>query len=207
MQALLMKEYLVNRKQIVIDFIFLAILILLRGIIGNILYLGILLSCFSPISSELNEGIDNDILINSLPVSRGKIVLSKYLYSLLTGVFYLVIVFLISLFNGHFEVIRVGELSVGFLIIALYLSAYYPLKYLVGKGFAVFSFIGHFIILSALVYSVYIQGENFDYWGFQSLYDRLSTLQIVIGVILFSSALLTVSYRFSRGLYNREDLK
>lgn len=132
-------------------------------------------------------------------------VLSKYLYSLIIGVLYLGSAFLVSLFNRHFEVISLAELSVAFLILSFFLSAHYPLKYLVKKGFAVFSFIGYFVVLSALVYSVYSQGEQFDYWGFQSVYDALSAVQVFAVASASSAAVLAASFKTSSYLYSRMD--
>ncbi|MFO8068702.1 MAG: ABC-2 transporter permease [Alkalibacterium sp.] len=206
MQALIKKEYLVNKGSIIVDLIILIISPVLLFFSPNGLILGIILSCYQPISNEANEkGNDTDIFMNSLPVTREKIVFSKYLFSLMTGAFYLSIVFLMSTFIPYHEVITIKELMAGIAVVSIYLSVYYPLKYLVGQGFFVISSLGFWVILAALGYSIYNQGESFDYWGMYNSYTTYTRLQVGILSIIISFAVLTVSFRYSSRVYKKKD--
>lgn len=179
---------------------------LATGFFGNLLSFAVILSCFIPSSNEANESSENnEIFTNSLPVTREKIVFSKYLFSLIIGATYLIIVFLMTTFISVFETITTKEWVVGLAVVSIYLSIYFPLKYLVGKSFFVISFFGNYIILAALAYSIFNQGESFDYWGMADSYTALTTLQVVSLSLIISSAVLYVSFKYSSKVYKTKD--
>lgn len=208
MQALLKKETIVNKQSILINLVLIIIFSLALGVFGMILSYGIFMSCYQPISNESNESsINSDIFVNSLPVTREKIVLSKYLFSIVTGIGYLSVVFLISAFIPIFELITIKEVVVGIAIVCIFLSVYFPLKYLVRQNFFIISSLGFWVILVALAYSIYNQGDSFDYFGMYYAYTTYTTLQVVIISVLISCAALVVSFRYSSRLYKKVDLK
>lgn len=206
MQALLKKEYLVNKQSLIIGIIMMTIFSLATGVFGNLLSLGVIFSCFQPSSNETNESSENnEMFTNSLPVTREKIVFSKYLFSLIIGAIYLSIVFLMTTFIPIFEAITTKELMVGLAVVSMYLSVYFPLKYLIGKSFFVISFFANYIILAALAYSIFNQGESFDYWGMYNSYTAFTTLQVVSLSLLISSAVLYVSFKYASKVYKKKD--
>ena len=207
MQALLKKEYLVNKQSIIINLIIMIIFSLALGVFGRIMSYGIFMSCYLPVSNESYESsIKSDIFINSLPVTREKIVFSKYLFSLLTGAFYLSIVFLISIYIPIFESITIKELMIGSAVVSIYLSAYYPLKFYIGQIHFAISFVGFWIIILAFIFPVINYGESFDYWGMYNAYTTYTTLQVVSISIIISCIALSVSYRYSSEIYKSKDI-
>lgn len=207
MQALLKKEYLVNKQSIIINLILMIIYSLALGVFGILLSYGIIMSCYQPVSNESNDSsINSDMFMNSLPVTREKIVLSKYLFSLMIGAVYFSVMFLMSVFIPIFESITIKELMIGSVIVSIYLSIYYPIKYLVGQGFFVISFVGYWVIVLFIAFPVINFGERFNYWGIYDSYTSFTTLQVGMLSIIISLSALTISFRYSSKVYKKKDL-
>lgn len=208
MLALLKKECLVNRHILIINLLIMLIFSPVFVTANSMpIFSGIIFSCFQPILTEVSGGkVNNDILVNSLPVTRWKVVGSKYLFSLINGMVILSVVSLVDFFLPRAQLITLKDFILGLTIVCIYLAVFFPMKYSVEKNFFFISFIGFMLILLAVIFPIINFGNTYDYWGMQDIYARLSILQ-VLAISSFSSFItLTISFRYANRVYNNRDI-
>lgn len=207
MKALLHKEYLVNRQGILIT-----ILILILG--GFVmadsfqipLFLPLLFGAIQPFSDAKNVDINkNEILINSLPTTRKKIVLSKYVFSIIVVLVYFSLVTGINRFLPLFEPNTMIQILLSFAGSVLFLSFYYPMFYLLGPRFltAGMSVVG-FLAL-AVAFPVINMGARNNYWGIEAYINSFSMIQFTGALIIILVTITISSYFLSSSLYKRKD--
>lgn len=209
MKALLKKEFIVSKQSVLIQLIPLIIISVLFMRVHNFSIITVVIfSCMQINSNEIEEhGVNSDIFMNSLPVTREKIILSKYLFNLVSGAVYFSVVIITSMFVPNTETFTISSLMVGITAVSLYISLYFPLKYLFGKENMVITNIVLVLIFIGIILRIVTVGEELDYWGMGSIIDGLNPLQFVSFSLIISCASLYVSFRHASRLYKNIDLK
>lgn len=207
MKPLLLKEYLVNRQSLFLNPIIMIVSSLYISRFDQIpLFIGVVFSCLQPINNEINEGMNkSETLMNSLPVSRKKIVLSKYLFSIIIGTSYLIIIVFLNAVIPGFTSTTSGELMIGFTAVMLFLSIYLLLSYFFGPRFFIIAFFLFVIVLFGAVYPIINLGAKYNYWGMIGMIDRFSTVQVAGVLLLLSCTCLMLSFILSYRLYLKKD--
>ncbi len=207
MQALLHKEYLVNRQVILMTVI---ILIVGGFIMADSFQIPMLLplifGALQPFSNAKNEDLSrSDILINSLPTTRKKIVLSKYIFSIIIVFFYFSLVYVINFVMPIYEPNTLNETLLSGMSVVLFLALYYPLFYLLGPRFLTVGMTVLAFLVLAVVFPLINIGARNKYWGIETYVNSLSELQVVTTILIISVTVITVSYFLSGSIYKKKD--
>lgn len=207
MQALLHKEYLVNRQVILMT----VIILIVGGIIMADSFqipmlLPLIFGALQPFADAKNEDLNrSDILINSLPTTRKKIVLSKYLFSIIIVFFYFSLVYVINFVMPIYEPNTLNETLLSGMSVVLFLALYYPLFYLLGPRFLTVGMTVLAFIVLAVVFPLINIGARNKYWGIETYVNSLSELQLVTTILIISVTVITVSYFLSGSIYKKKD--
>lgn len=166
----------------------------------------------APVSMTIFEfKNDSEILINSLPVTRREVVLSKYVILMLfstasAGILTIVHILLQKVFPApFFPASPVGALIVTYAGIGLFLSVYIPLYFITGPRFMLFAAMWFFFI--GIIGLLRIAPHAMD------LYDRLVDLwqqyavwQWSIGLFSVTTVLLLLSWVVTTRIYEVKNL-
>lgn len=219
MLSLIVKDLLVQRKQIALSFFYILLIILTfqNGEVGTftaaISAFTYMLVTYSCASEEKNR---TDVMINSLPVRRVHIVAMKYLsviiFFLVGSVAYMLFT---SIIKNTGIGIRIYMLTIegffgGFFSVSLMAGIYFPIYFKVGymksRIINLILFFGAFVGITYIV--KYIQAIDSDF--FNKVLMNISVFQNNTVIALVLSALiaifLTVSYGISVKIYVSRDL-
>ena len=207
MQALLHKEYLVNRQVILMTVIILIVGGFIMADSFQIpMLLPIVFGSLQPFSDAKNEDLSrSDILINSLPTTRKKIVLSKYLFSIMIVFFYFSLVYMINAVMPIFEPNTLSETLLSGMSVVLFLAIYYPIFYLLGPRFLTVGMSILALLVLTIVFPVINIGARNKYWGIETCVNSLSEIQLMTTILIISVIVITVSYFLSVSLYKKKD--
>ncbi|KKI91063.1 hypothetical protein WQ54_16780 [Bacillus sp. SA1-12] len=168
----------------------------------------VMYSNFNTITSEEKQAM----LINSLPVTRNQVVLSKYMtgaiWYFISAIFVTIYVLLFHLFAPFpSRMIYLEEYIISFSIAYLLLSVFYPLFY--ALGFKIASFLVGAIILSVIMGLQIIINlvANPRFPSVKNFVTSLGQDQWTIaGILAVVTLLVTVfSYKASVRIYSRKD--
>lgn len=207
MQALLHKEYLVNRQVILMTII----ILILGGVIMADsfqipMFLPLIFGAIQPFSDAKNEDLSrSDILINSLPTTRKKVVLSKYLFSIIIVFFYFSLVYVINAVMPVFEANTLKETLLSGMVAVLFLALYYPIFYFLGPRFLTVGMSVLAFLVLVVVFPVINIGARNEYWGIQTYINSLSEIQLMTTTLIISITFIAVSYFLSGSIYKKRD--
>lgn len=207
MRALLHKEYLVNRQVILMTVIILIVGGFIMADSFQIpMFLPLIFGALQPFSDAKNEDLSrSDILINSLPTTRKKIVLSKYLFSIIIVFFYFSLVYVINAVMPIFVPNTLNETLLSGMFVVLFLALYYPIFYLLGPRFLTVGMSVLAFLVLAVVFPVMNIGARNKYWGIETYINSLSEIQLMTTILIISVAFITVSYFLSGSIYKKKD--
>ena len=170
------------------------------------LFLPLIFGAIQPFSDAKNVDINkNEILINSLPTTRKKIVLSKYVFSVIVVLVYLSLVIGINSFVPMFEPNTMLQFLLSFVGAVLFLSFYYPMFYLLGPRFLTAGMSVVAFLALAVAFPVINMGARNNYWGIEAYINSFSMIQFTIGMIIILVTGTTSSYFLSSSLYKKKD--
>ncbi|SFP79864.1 ABC-2 transporter permease [Salibacterium halotolerans] len=209
MLNLLFKEWVINKSTVTMSTgsMIAAIIFTSDGQEQAPIFLAVLFGGLFPFVTGMNENTNrSDILINSLPVGRKEIVASKYIFSLLFGIFLIFVLTVINMLVPSFGEYSLMTAILSVTIIGLFSGIYYPLFYLLGKRFVTYGLTAFFIGIFALVPIIINAGADSEYWGLENMYQQFSSSLLSL---IFSGAtivFLILSWFISGEIYKRKQL-
>ena len=161
-------------------------------------------------SGSFDDRSSSDLMWNSLPISRTKIVSAKYITVLLFGLFVMGIVtvlqillhYVLEMYEQPFP--EITQLTIGFLSILIVASIYYPIFYKFGEKYArmlmMITVLGT-VILGNIVLHLIKQkvGEILE------LFSQYSNEQLLAYGIVLMLLLYGISWAFSIKIYKAKD--
>lgn len=217
---LVIKDLLVQKKYIPFSAAFGLMMLLLFGLQGGPLvpasyvFIPFAISYFFLINScQAEEKNNSEIILNSLPISRKEIVMSKYLLSLLITLATLAFVslaggILISVGIAGMTLITYLESTLALVLSLFFLSLYLPLFFKFGHGktqaFTMVVFLLLFFVPGQLISFVMRNPENYVVAAALSLLENNPYTMVGMGLLL-ALVFMLVSLYLSIGFYrNRE---
>lgn len=161
---------------------------------------------------QLRERYSLDYLMVTLPMNRKCIIKSRYLYALINGALGIALSeIIICILSGVFEIGFVMKevyfaLCIGVLLFNLIISIHLPLYFKLSKAPMI-------AVSPIIVYFLYTLGTQLYYLGILNLainpiIDALWRFSgvTIVGTILLSAIMLSISYRITCKLYINKDL-
>lgn len=217
MISLILKDFLVQKKTLIFSIIYLLIFsfffkqtpnAMFPTAITVLTYMVVMTSC------SYDDKYNSDILFNSIPLGRTKIVVAKYVSSYVTmiiaGILYTVLVIVINSINLsiNLKYITWDGIAAGFLSVTLIIGIYLPAFFKVGYTKAR---ILNLILFFAVFFGVSFLGQQISgsesslSLGIIEFIKAQSDFQIIFSVFLFGILTLFISLFISIILYkNRE---
>ncbi|MGI5882997.1 MAG: ABC-2 transporter permease [Dethiobacteria bacterium] len=213
---LLKKELLIQKKSFLFLFVYgiFMFIVFSDPSFGGVVYIMgmIVVIYFFLITANMEEEKNkSEIILNSLPLPRNRLVLAKY-FSVLVYIFIgatflglLGLLFQLPVIPITPKLISLADLLAAFLAISIYVSIYLPLYFRFGSAalrlFSILFFLFFFFIPRYLaeLYLVYKETEKVRF--LQSFFVEGPLLIPVIVIIAFALLLLAVSYLLSRKIY------
>ena len=207
MRILLNKELILNKYQLLIAMIIMLITGLISSEMTGIpMFLPMIYSCLLAMMTKYNDFSNphSEALMNSLPVRREQIVLSKYLFSLICSLILFAIAFLINLVVPMFTSSSLWAVLLNFVIVTVYLSCYFPLSFIFGPRFLNLAIFSLGFSVPALIFPLINVGRNNNFWGLFEWLKAANHWLLIALLLVISTTLLTASFYFSRFIYQRK---
>ncbi|MFD3158118.1 ABC-2 transporter permease [Haloimpatiens sp. FM7330] len=178
---------------------------------GTYLIIIFTLAYFTPIMSFVyDEKYKTDTIINSLPVTRHQVVISKYLsicISIILSVIFSALVLLITNTLGisSIDVIQIDMIKKMIIITFLMSSLIFPLCFKFGYRKAKFFFIFLYVALVSSLYNIF-SPNNTDGLSTKIItyINALTSNQIILALIV--SSIVIISVVISMTLYDAKDI-
>lgn len=218
MYNLIIKDILVQKKTVLFSLIYiLFFFVVFKGLGAGMFTAAVVAFTYMLVqtSCAYDDRNKSDIMINSLPVKRSSIVLSKYLsvyvFMFLGTVAYIVfsnIIQLIGLPLGIYpltlEGIAGGVFAVT-LLNSIYLPALFKVGYIKSKILNFVLFFGFFFGASSLVNMVMQNKDNALVQTFITFFNSLSEFSVILLMVVILILIIGVSFSLSVRFYkNRE---
>ncbi|MGX7108033.1 ABC-2 transporter permease [Facklamia miroungae] len=207
MKAILHKEFMMNYKRD--KFLFIS-LILLGMFLSNSVQIPIILPIYFtmiyPVFTTIKEDFKkNGALINSLPIRPRKIILAKYLYTILMASVFFITVILINYYHPYFKANTLSEILISVVSSLGIVSLCYMLYYSFGKK--VIELYQYFMI-SLIINNIMAAAEE-DYGtlfgGFSKFANQFSADNLIKPLGLFLVIALIVAYIIAIRFYGKKD--
>ncbi|MBC1456952.1 ABC-2 transporter permease [Listeria newyorkensis] len=213
MYALIRKDFRVQTKVTAYYLIFVVALLALwmnQGFVTWALYaLGATMISMAPIFAALSYDDKSGELTAILPVSRGKIVIAKYISSLIFMIFAMVFIFISTLIIGLFIEsgggIRAHFVSIGFVLAGLcfFFAIVFPCYYWLGFHRLSYMYTALVVLFGAVLVALY--QSDFGHWLVRYLADM--SLGVLAGVLLVISIVAyAVSLCSSLRIFAKKDV-
>lgn len=214
MYALIRKDFCAQTKVTAYYLIFVVALLALwmnQGFVTWALYaLGATMISMAPIFAALSyDDKSGGELIAILPVSRGKIVIAKYISSLIFMIFAMVFIFISTLIIGLFiesgSGIRAHFVSIGFVVAGLcfFFSIVFPCYYWLGFQRLSYMYTALVVLFGAVLVALY--QSDFGHWLVRYLADM--SMGVLAGVLLIISIVAyAVSLCCSLRIFAKKDV-
>ncbi len=220
MKALILKDFILSKKIIWIVSFFLifwgSLGTLLNPAIGSIIY--IYLAFFIAyycviILFGYDEKVDSDAFINSLPVKRIDVVISRYAFILIYSILICLCILAISKFIDltPFKGISKGrffspvEVIVAMAIIMGFMSIYLPFNYFSTGKVKAFNQIFYIFLIIAPGILFRFVGEK-SMIVFINFLQELNSYTLIMLIIFIAIVLYSLSMLLSMGIYRTKDL-
>lgn len=220
MYNLIIKDFLLQKKLVSFYFIYAIVICFSAVKVPNgpagFMYVFFIIICTYlsvMFSNQYEQKRDSEVILNSLPVNRNDIVLSKYLYiGVLIGLFSVslsvISVIFSFIFNGNIDrIFHFSYLVIAFVVIGIVYSIYYPLYFKLGKTkirlVTLFLYILMFMLPSGYTN---LMTNNQSYFFSRVIPFVESNFNLVlICLTLITSMLLTASYEITSKIYKRKE--
>lgn len=215
MRSLLLKEWSLYRVFFIIIFCLMlwmtASVLFAIGSVSPILF-AVPFLWLAPVSMTIFEfKNESEILINSLPVTRREVVLSKYvilmLFSMASAGFLTIVHILLQLVLSvtFFPASPVAALIVAYAGIGLFLSVYLPLHFVAGPRFMLFA--AMWVFLLGFIGLLRIAPHVMDlYDRFVVLWQQYAVWQWSLGLFSVTTVLLLLSWVVTTRIYEAKNL-
>ncbi|RSK25630.1 ABC-2 transporter permease [Bacillus sp. HMF5848] len=218
MFSLLYKDILLQKKLLVFGVVYIMIMIVAFNqaaeamFIGSIVALTYMMTLTCCAYDDKNK---TDVLLNSLPINKLVVVLSRYvsvfMFAAIAVVYYVAIAFVLKLIQFPFEAaVPTLEAIIGGLVgLAFINSVYFPiffrLGYIKSKIVNFVLFFGVFLGLGSVIPSLAKKLDSTAQEGFVYFFTSLSEIQIMAGMIAVIIILLSSSFALSLYFYKRRE--
>lgn len=146
------------------------------------------------------------ILINSLPVTRREIVTAKYVFHILVGLGFIgLAVIHAAVFGGIPRRAALSQSLIGAAVIACFVSVFFPMYYWLGPRFVQIGMRVLFIMLIAVVPTVFNLAAKYGFWGIPEFISSLPATVLPVLLTGMTVILLLASWRASVWLYERKE--
>ncbi len=208
MYPLILKDILLLKKLILLILGFILFFFFLEN--SSAFAIAVAGFAFIQNSGSFDDRSRSDLMWNSLPISRSKIVSAKYITVLLFGLFVIGIVilfqvimhFLLNMYEQPFP--EVNQIMVGFLTMLIAGAIYYPIYYKFGEKYArillMIIMFGIIILGNIVWYVVQEEAEKVIAFFSQNSSEQLVVYGIVVTVLLYG-----ISWALSIKVYNAKD--
>lgn len=217
---LLKKELLIQKKTFLFFFAYgiFMFIIFNNSFFGNVIYImGLIVAVyfFLITANAEEEKNKSEIILNSLPLPRNRLVLGKYLsvfvYILIGAIIlgFLGLLFQLPVIPIKPKLLSLLDLLAAFSMISIYVSIYLPLYFRFGAAalrlFSMVFFLFFFFVPRNLAdfYLAYKETEKVRF--LESFFLEGSPLAPVAVAILFALLLLTASFLLSQKIYLRKE--
>lgn len=163
--------------------------------------------------NQYEQKRDSEIILNSLPVRKLDIVLSKYIYiivmivslSLIAALFS--VIFSVILSGNTSNTFRFSYMICAFVVVGIIYSAYYPLYYKLGKQkMKIVTMILYlFMFMMPSIYTKIITDSNSHFIYKSLIFINNNSSLILITATAATILLLAVSYQVSGVIYKNKD--
>lgn len=214
MLALILKDIALQKKYIALSLVYVLIFLLaFQNSDVSSLTISLIIVAYTLVntSAAMEDKSKADILLNSLPISRRKLVLEKYLnvlvYMVIASIYYLIVTTVINILNLPINIspIKLNTLLFSIFSVILMINIYFPVLFKYGYlKSRIVSFIMFFgIIFSSSSLFKYI--ENNINIKFNTIFESLSESYIMALFIGLTLIITFFSYMLSVKIYtNRE---
>lgn len=218
MKSLMLKDFIISKKNILIAIVYLVILSITwaysKEIAGVLNMLS--LATFVPICTQGSNGYDDlnksYMMIASLPTTREKIVISRYIQVLLylilgVGIINLIGVYMKLFSVGCLDIIYINSitLTIGSVFVILYYSLYYPLYFKLGNKHV--CYINQIIVIAlilspSLILKVLKKHPEINMTKFIMEFNAKG----LIFILVFSVIIFCISNKVSQNIYKNREL-
>lgn len=215
---LILKDILIQRKMFLFGVVYIMIMIIAFQKVGSPMFAAsvVALSYVMTLSAcAYDDKNKSDILFNSLPLKKYKIVLSRYLsvyvFAVLSIIYYVVIISGINFLGLPFSTYSVtiegivGAFFALSLINGIYFPVFFKLGYIKSKIINFIIFFGFFFGFGTLV-PVIVENKNIIIsQGFIKFISNQSDIQVLLGIMFITIVVLFISFLISLKLYNSKE--
>lgn len=218
MKSLMLKDFIISKKNILIAIVYLVILSITwaysKEIAGVLNMLS--LATFVPICTQGSNGYDDlnksYMMIASLPTTREKIVISRYIQVLLylilgVGIINLIGVYMKLFSVGCLDIIYINSITlmIGSVFVILYYSLYYPLYFKLGNKHV--CYINQIIVIAlilspSLILKVLKKHPEINMTKFIMEFNTKG----LIFILVFSVIIFCISNKVSQNIYKNREL-
>ncbi len=218
MKSLMLKDFIISKKNILIAIVYLVILSITwaysKEIAGVLNMLS--LATFVPICTQGSNGYDDlnksYMMIASLPTTREKIVISRYIQVLLylilgVGIINLIGVYMKLFSVGCLDIIYINSITlmIGSVFVILYYSLYYPLYFKLGNKHV--CYINQIIVIAlilspSLILKVLKKHPEINMTKFIMEFNAKG----LIFILVFSVIIFCISNKVSQNIYKNREL-
>lgn len=222
MNSLLLKDFFLLKKHLWFALFYSFIMFFIFGfqvsnVQGMIYSIGATMISYTMLmyTTAYDDKNNSEVLINSLPLSRNKIVLSRYV-----SIFIFIVIGISSMVVAGYvlktiEIIKVswilrsedilGAILGSSFISFLYLPAYYKFGYVKAKFFNLLLFAVAFGL--PMIIGTYLKGIEKPPWVDQLIANLISQSDFIIGlyIIIFTIILGLISYQLSITVYKKRE--
>ena len=206
MASMLHKEFIVLRTFILV-YLAAAVLFITQvmEVNGPPAFMSLLAFIFT-ISTTAHEDKNNShILLNSLPVSRKEIVTAKYMFHIVFGIVLVGIALIIRAAFGEWSSeTALWQTAISVTVIVWFVSVFFPMYFWLGPRFVQIGMIVFFIMMFAVVPTVYNLGVKHNFWGIPDVVESFSDTLLFAILTAVTVIFLTVSWLISVWLYERK---
>lgn len=218
MLSLVLKDLLIQKKVVLFSFFYVLIMVIaFQGQGAAMLIVGIVTVNYVMLQTACayDEKNNTDIMLNSLPLSRGDIVLARYISVLVFSMIgiggYVLITIIFGICNFPIKVYPFtleaifGAIAGIVIMNSIYLPTFYKLGYIKSKWINFILFFGVFFSIGGISYIIK-QGNNIPIIkSIVASIEGFSESQIIIGLIMVMGMVILGSYFLSVKFYkNRE---
>ncbi|MFS8628595.1 MAG: ABC-2 transporter permease [Limnochordales bacterium] len=156
-------------------------------------------------AANQDDRFNAHVLLNSLPVTRRELVTAKYVFHLAAGVGLMLVAAVGRAALGGVPVPRALELLTNVVVLAVFLSTFFPLYYWLGQRFVYAGMLTLLLIVLAVEPIVYNLAVRNNFWGLLEWLRTLPEWWLYAWPAAAGVLLLAASWRVSVAIYERKE--
>lgn len=218
MIQLILKDILLQKKRLLYFPLLYNIfsIVILQDFFLPYLVGGIVVPYLMLLTAIVYEDINkSEIVINSLPIKKEKIIMSRYLstfvYLVISILSYLLILFLVDIFNLPFAVDLITipgivDILIGLgIIVSIYLPIFYKYGYVKGRLLHTLFTVAALLLPTTIVKIIKENPELVFFKSFITFIQGLSVGKLSFIILIFTLLIMTISFYISLSFYKRRE--